>query len=96
MKEASYRPLARLLAGYSTRLRRGERVWIDASEIPQDFVIELIRAVRERGAEPFVHLHAGRISRELARGVTEAGLIAGSICVGVWVWVERFRDWSGR
>lgn len=74
MKEASYRPLARLLAGYSTRLRRGERVWIDASEIPQDFVIELIRAVRERGAEPFVHLHAGRISRELARGVTEAGL----------------------
>ena len=74
MKEASYRPLARLLTGHSTRLRRGERVWIDAAEIPEDFVIELIRAVRERGAEPYVQLHGGRVSRELARGATEAGL----------------------
>ena len=74
VKEASYRLLARLLTGHSTRLRRGDRVWIDAAEIPEDFVIELIRAVREKGAEPYVQLHAGRISRELSHGATESGL----------------------
>ncbi len=63
-----------MLTGYSTALRKGDRVWIDAAEIPEDFVVELIRAVRRRGAEPFVHLHCGKVSREIGRGVTEAGL----------------------
>jgi aminopeptidase len=66
--------LADLLTGYSTALRKGDRVWIDAAEIPDDFVVELIRSVRARGAEPWVHLHAGQVSRELGRGVTEKAL----------------------
>jgi len=74
MKEPRYRRLADLLTGYSTHLRRGDRVWIDASEIPEEFVVELIRSVRARGADPFVHLHAGKVSRELGRGVTEKAL----------------------
>ena len=74
MKEPRYRKLADLLTGYSTALHKGDRVWIDASEIPEEFVVELIRSVRARGADPFVHLHAGKISRELGRGVTEKAL----------------------
>jgi len=74
MKEPRYRKLADLLTGYSTALKKGDRVWIDASEIPEEFVVELIRSVRARGADPFVHLHAGLVSRELGRGVTERAL----------------------
>ena len=74
MKEPRYRRLADLLTGYSTALRRGDRVWIDASEIPEEFVVELIRSVRDRGADPFVQLHAGKVSRELGRGITEKAL----------------------
>ena len=74
MKEPRYRKLADLLTGYSTALKKGDRVWIDAAEIPEDFVVELIRSVRARGADPFVHLHAGQVSRELGRGVTEKAL----------------------
>jgi aminopeptidase len=74
MNDPRYRRLAELLTGYSTALRRGDRVWIDAAEIPEDFVVELIRAVRGRGAEPFVHLHRGKVSREIARGSTARSL----------------------
>jgi len=74
MKEPRYRKLADLLTGYSTALKKGDRVWIDAAEIPDDFVVELIRSVRARGADPFVHLHAGQVSRELGRGVTAKAL----------------------
>jgi len=74
VREPRYRRLADLLTGYSTALKRGDRVWIDASEIPEAFVVELIRSVRARGADPFVHLHAGQISRELGRGVSERAL----------------------
>jgi len=74
VSEPRYRRLADLLTGYSTRLRRGDRVWIDAAEIPEEFLIELIRSVRARGADPFVHLHAGQVSRELGRGITERAL----------------------
>ena len=62
MRESRYARLADVLTGYSTALRRGDRVWIDAAEIPDEFLLLLIRAVRARGAEPFLHLHRGAIS----------------------------------
>ena len=68
MNEPRYRKLADLLTGYSTCLRRGDRVWIDASEIPEDFVVELIRSVRARGAglagqQQVLHRPAGHRAR---------------------------------
>jgi aminopeptidase len=74
MSDPRYARLTELLTGYSTALRKGDRVWIEAAEIPEDFVVELIRAVRARGAEPYVRVSSGRISREIGRGVTERGL----------------------
>lgn len=68
---SSYTALTQILTGYSTKIRPGEHVLIDAHDIPEEFVIALIRAVRKRGGIPFVQLHTGRISRELACGVTQ-------------------------
>lgn len=67
--------LAEVLVGFSTRVQAGERVLIDAHNIPESMVIALIRAVRQRKASPFVQLHSGVISRELARGVSEDDLV---------------------
>ena len=62
--------LAEVLTGFSTRLRKGEAVLIDAHDAPEAFVVALIRAVRARGAVPLVQQHRARVSRELALGAT--------------------------
>lgn len=63
--EANYTKLAGILTGFSTTLQEGERVLIDAFDIPEGMVIALVRAARVRGAVPFVNLQRARISREL-------------------------------
>jgi aminopeptidase len=70
MSDSRYDSLARVLVGHSTKLKKFERVLIDVSETPEDFVIALIRATREAKADPFVVIHSNRVSRELARGMT--------------------------
>ena len=64
--------LADGLAGFSTALKKGERVLIDAFDVPDAMVIALVRAARARGAYPYVQIHRARISRELALGADEA------------------------
>ena len=68
-----YHELAEGLTGFSTSLKKGERVLIDAFDVPDAIVIALIRAVRARGAQPMVQLHRARVTRELTRGA-EAGV----------------------
>ena len=70
MSDPRYDSLAKVLVSHSTKPKKGERVMIDVSETPEEFVIALIRAVRAAKAEPFVVIHSNRVSRELALGVT--------------------------
>lgn len=70
MSDSRYDSLAKVLVSHSTKPKKGERVMIDVSETPEEFVITLIRAVRAAKAEPFVVIHSNRVSRELALGVT--------------------------
>ena len=67
-----FRQLAAGLIGFSTALKKGERVLIDAFDVPAAMVIALIRAARTRGAHPYVQLHRARITRELVLGAAEA------------------------
>lgn len=57
--------LAEGLTGFSTSLKKGERVLIDAFDVPDAIVIALIRAARARGAHPLVQIHRARVTREL-------------------------------
>ncbi len=70
MSDPRFVRLAEVLTGFSTELKKGERVLIDAFDIPEAFVIELIRAARARGAIPYVNLQKARITRELLSGAT--------------------------
>ncbi|MEZ5303776.1 MAG: aminopeptidase [Verrucomicrobiales bacterium] len=63
--------LARQLVRYSTKVKRGEHVLIDAFDVPDEMPIALIRAVRAAGATPYVNVHHARVSREMAIKATE-------------------------
>ena len=63
--------LAETLAGFSTALKAGENVLIDAFDVPDAMVIAIMRAARGRGAFPSVQVHRARITRELALGAEE-------------------------
>ena len=63
--DVNFTKLAGVLTGFSTNLQKGERVLIDAFDIPEDMVVALVRAARGRGAMPFVNIQRARISREL-------------------------------
>lgn len=67
--EINFTKLAAVLVGFSMQLQKGERVLIDAFDVPEGMIIALVRAARERGAVPFVNLQQARINRELINGV---------------------------
>src|SRR5215207_1985115 len=71
MTDPRYPKLATLLVQYSCALKKGDRVLIDAIDIPDEFTVALMRAVRAAGATPFVEVRHGRVMRELLRGVDE-------------------------
>ncbi len=67
MTDPRYIKLAKLLATYSTELKQGERVLLDMIDVPDEFTIQLIRAVRSVGAIPIVETRHTRVTRELLR-----------------------------
>ncbi|MFH1067015.1 MAG: aminopeptidase [bacterium] len=75
IKDDRYTRLASLLTSFCTELKKGERVLIDAFDIPAAMTVELVRAARKQGALPYVHTHLGRVQRELLLGQTESQLL---------------------
>ncbi|MBE2203629.1 MAG: aminopeptidase [Chthoniobacterales bacterium] len=78
MYDARCDKLADVLTRHSTKLGKGENVLIEIFDAPDEMAISLIRAVRARGAVPFVTLHHSRIARELSLGATEPQLAVSS------------------
>ena len=72
MTDPRYTKLADLLVNYSTALKKGDRILLDMIDVPDEFTIELIRAVRAAGAAPFVETRHTRVGRELLRDISEA------------------------
>jgi len=77
MTDPRYKKLAELLVGYSTELKKGEKVLVEGTDVPDDFLVILLRAIREVGAIPLIEVRHSRITREILRGTDErhAGLV---------------------
>ena len=62
MPDPRYAELARKLVNDSCQLKAGEKVLIEAFDLPELMVIELVRAARAAGGTPFAvsytHLRA--------------------------------------
>lgn len=67
MTDPRYGQLARLLVEYSTAVKPGDRVLLDLIEVPDEFGVELMRAVRAAGGIPIVEVRHTRIGREVMR-----------------------------
>jgi aminopeptidase len=74
MQDPRFDQLAEVLIGYSTDLKRKEKVLIDSFDVPDEMTIALLRGARKRGAIPFVQVHHAPVSRELAREANETQL----------------------
>jgi aminopeptidase len=71
MTDPRFAKLADLLVNYSTRLKGGERVLIEAIDVPDEFSVELVRAARKAGAVPIIEVRHSRITREIIRDTNE-------------------------
>src|ERR1043166_1275393 len=67
MTDPRYGKLARLLVEYSTALKKGERALVEATDVPDEFVVELLRTIRRAGAIPLIEVRHTRITREVLR-----------------------------
>src|ERR1035438_4907601 len=65
MTDPHYKKLAKLLVNYSTEIKKGDRALLDMIDVPDEFSVELIRAVRAAGGTPLVEVRHTRVSREL-------------------------------
>ncbi len=65
MPDPRYQALARTIVRHSIRLQPGDKVFIEATDIPADMVIALLRQVRKVGAVPLVSLKQNKVLREL-------------------------------
>ena len=84
MHDPRMQKLARNLIRYSCDLQKGERILIEAIDIPEEMVVLLIREAAKVGGIPLVTTNHNRILRELYRASPVAGIkTAGE--------VERFR-----
>jgi aminopeptidase len=71
MHDSRIDDLARQLIRYSTALKKGEKVLIDLHEVPDSIGIALIREARSRGAQPFLRVHHGVLTREMLMGASD-------------------------
>jgi aminopeptidase len=71
MTDPRYTKLAKLLVNYSTELKKNDRILLDMIDVPDEFIVELIRAVRAAGATPFVETRHTRVGREQLLGMNE-------------------------
>lgn len=71
MMDPRYAKLSDLLVRYSTALKKNDRILLDMIDVPDEFVIALMRAVRKAGAIPLVEARHTRLTRELLRETTE-------------------------
>jgi aminopeptidase len=77
MTDPRYTKLARLLVEYSTKIQPGDVVLLEMTDVPDEFSVELLRAVRSAGGTPLIEVRHTRITREILRGTDEqhAGLL---------------------
>lgn len=70
MSDPRYAVLAKNLVSYSVSVAKGERVLIDAFDVPDAMVVALMRAIRARKGIPYVQMHHARVTREFYREAT--------------------------
>src|SRR6185369_17342673 len=70
MTDPRYKNLASLLVNYSCQIKKGDHALLDMIDVPDEFTVELVRAVRAAGGTPLVECRHTRVAREQLLGMT--------------------------
>ena len=65
MKDPRLTKLAETLVDYSCEVAEGEKVLVEAVDVPHEFTTELVRVVRRAGGSPLVTLKSVEVQRAL-------------------------------
>jgi aminopeptidase len=84
MKDPRFTRLANLLVRHSAAIKPGERVLVEAFDIPGDFTTELVRAIAAAGGLPFVATYHQPVLRALIQSGNEEQMRA-------WAAMDRAR-----
>ncbi len=76
--------LADLLINYSTELKPGEHILIEAFDLPEEMVVATVKAAHAAGGHPHVTLRNNRVMRALQKG-------AGEDQLKVWGDYDKYR-----
>ncbi len=74
MIDVRMKKLADVIVGYSTGLQKGEKILIDAFDVPREMVNALVARVYEAGGLPFVQVNDLTILRKIRMQATEEQL----------------------
>ena len=72
MHDIRLEQLADQIVNYSLRIAPGERVLIELTDIPDEAGSAIIKAIRKRGASPFLRINHSCLTREMLSGATDA------------------------
>lgn len=62
--------LADLLVNYSCAIKPGENLLLEAIDVPHEFAVSVVEAVKKAGARPYVLLKSNRVTRALLNSAT--------------------------
>lgn len=74
MQDPRFDKLADVLVNHSTKVQPGDNVLIDASEIPEELTVAVLRAVQKAGGNGVVNVRQGKIMRAVLMGGTEESM----------------------
>ena len=80
MRDPRIKELAHLLVNHSTTLKKGEHIFIESFDIPEEMTIAVIEEARKVGAYPHVALRSGKINRALVDGAESTQLDTWADC----------------
>jgi aminopeptidase len=72
MRDPRNAKLARVIVRYSTRIQPGEAILIEAFDVAEGLVLDLVEEVRRAGGIPIVFLRSNAVNRSLIAGGDEA------------------------
>jgi len=72
MIDPRFTKLANTLVNYSCAVKPGEKILIEATDIPPEFTIECVRVARQAGADPLVLLKSTQVNRALMLVASES------------------------
>ncbi|MDD5088309.1 MAG: aminopeptidase [bacterium] len=71
MADPRYRDLARVLVRYSTAVKPGDKVLVEAFDIPPEFTAVLVQEICEAGGFPVLEMKTQQVQRKLFLNATE-------------------------